>query len=55
MKTFTTLNLCWNKIDAKGAQHLAQALQSNTVRQLVFLSTAYLPLSFNIDTHHAQA
>ncbi len=37
------------------AQHLAQALHHNTVRQLVFWSTAYPPLSINIDTHHARS
>jgi hypothetical protein len=39
-----------NNISAEGAQHLAQALHNNTVRQLVFSSTAYTPLSINIDT-----
>jgi hypothetical protein len=48
------LHLQHNNIGDEGAQHLAQALQKNTVRQIVFLSTAYRPLSFNIDTHHAQ-
>jgi nucleoside-diphosphate-sugar epimerase len=47
--------LGWNNICDEGAQHLAQALQNNTVRQFVFLSTVYPPLSFNIDTHHARS
>jgi hypothetical protein len=47
------LNLDWNNIGAEGARYLAQALQNNTVRQLVFLSTAYILLFFNVDTKRA--
>ncbi len=55
LQTLTTLNLRSNDIDAEGAQHLAQALQNNTVRDVFFFSTTYSPLSFITDTHHAQS
>jgi hypothetical protein len=54
MQKLTTLDLGHNQIGDQGAQHLAQALQNNTVRQVLFLTTAYSPLSFNTDTHQAQ-
>jgi hypothetical protein len=37
------LDLELNNIDDEGAEHLAQALQNNTVRQVLFGSTAYSP------------
>jgi hypothetical protein len=50
-----TLDLRSNNIGAEGAQHLAQALQNNTVRDVFFFSTTHSPLSFEADTHHAQS
>jgi hypothetical protein len=44
----------YNEIGDEGAQHLPQALQKNRVKQIVFFSTRYQSLSFNIDTQHAQ-
>ncbi len=55
IQTLTKLNLEYNQIGVDGARHLAQALQNNTVRDLLFFSTAHSPLSFNTDTHHAQS
>jgi hypothetical protein len=55
IQTLTTLDLQRNNIGAEGAQHLAQALQNNTVRDVFFVSTTYSTLSFNTDTHHAQS
>jgi Ran GTPase-activating protein (RanGAP) involved in mRNA processing and transport len=43
MQTLTTLDLQENQIGDEGAQHLAQALQNNTARQLFFRSTVYSP------------
>jgi hypothetical protein len=55
-QTLTTLNLWDNKIRDKGAQHLSDALQHNTVRlrvssSLPFLSNGFL---FYTDTHYTQ-
>jgi hypothetical protein len=55
IQTLTTLNLFYNNIGAEGTQHLAQALQKNMVRDLFFFTTAYSPLSFDTDTHHARS
>jgi hypothetical protein len=55
MQTLTTLDLYNNNIGAEGAQHLAQALQNNTVRQDLFRSTIYSPWYFNADTYHPQS
>jgi hypothetical protein len=52
MQTFTKLTVTSNNIGDEGARRLAQALENNTVRQLVFLSTTYPSSSFNIDTHY---
>ncbi len=43
IQKLTTLDLRRNEIGAEGARHLAQALQNNTVRQVLFRST---------DIHH---
>jgi hypothetical protein len=51
MQTLTTLNIRWNNIDAKGIQHLAHALQGNTVRQLVSFSISDQLLLINTDTY----
>ena len=53
-QSYTTLDFIWKKIGDKGARNLAQVLQHNTVRQLVFLQTVYPPLPFDIDIHNAQ-
>jgi Ran GTPase-activating protein (RanGAP) involved in mRNA processing and transport len=55
VQTLTTLNLHGNKIGAEGAQHLAQALQNNTVRQVLFRSAVYSLLYFDTDAHHARS
>jgi hypothetical protein len=54
MQALTTLDLAYNQIGTEGAQHLAQALQKNTVKDVFFFSITYSSLSFNTDTHHAQ-
>jgi hypothetical protein len=54
IQTLTTLNLRSNHINDEGGQHLAQALQNNTVRDVFFFSISYSPLSFNTDTHQAR-
>ncbi len=54
VQTLTTLNLAWNDIHDEGAEHLAQVLQNNTVKQVLFGLTVYSPFCINTDTHHAQ-
>ncbi len=41
IQTLTTLNLRGNQIDDKGAEHIAHALQSNVVRELLLSSITY--------------
>jgi hypothetical protein len=53
-QALTTLNLDRNNIDHEGAQNLAQTLQNNIVKQILYLSAASTLLFFNIDTHYAQ-
>jgi lysophospholipase L1-like esterase len=55
IQTLTTLNLGCNDIEGEGAQHIAQALQNNTVRDVFFFSTTHSSLSFITDTHHARS
>jgi Ran GTPase-activating protein (RanGAP) involved in mRNA processing and transport len=55
IQTVTTLDLAWNQIGAEGAQHLAQALQNNMVRNVFFFSITYLSLRFNADTHQTRS
>ncbi len=55
MQILTMLDLYDNQIGTKGVQHLAQALENNTVRKVFFFSITYSPLFFNTDTHHAQS
>jgi hypothetical protein len=45
IQTITTLNLRSNKISVKGARHLANGLQQNTVRLIFYFSISYLPVS----------
>ncbi len=45
IQTLITLNLQYNNIGDEGAQHLAQALQNNTVRQVLFRSTVHARLA----------
>jgi hypothetical protein len=54
MQALMTLDLACNQIGAEGAQHLAQALQNNTVRDVFFFPTTCSLLSFNTGTDHAQ-
>jgi hypothetical protein len=37
-----------------GAQHLANALQYNAVREILYSSSSYASVSFNADTDHAE-
>jgi hypothetical protein len=55
IQTLTTLHLDMNNIDAEGAQHLAHALQTNAVRQVLLSSVTYQPLCFDTDTHHTES
>jgi len=52
IQTLTTLNLTFNRIGDEGAQFLANALQTNTVRELLYSSITGSPSSFNTDTHN---
>jgi hypothetical protein len=52
IQTLTTLDLGWNEIGVKGAQFLANALQTNTVRELLYSSITRSTWSFNTDTHN---
>jgi hypothetical protein len=40
-----------NKIGDEGTQYLAEALQNNTVRQVLVSSNVYLPFLFNTETY----
>lgn len=51
----TTLNLENNNIDDRGAQYLANALKTNTVRIFICSSLSYSSLPFKIDTHHTMS
>jgi hypothetical protein len=55
IQTLTKLDLQSNQISAEGAQHLAQALQNNAVRQVLFRSTVYSLWYFNTDTHYTRS
>jgi Ran GTPase-activating protein (RanGAP) involved in mRNA processing and transport len=55
VQTLTTLDLSGSHIGDEGAQHLAQALQNNTVRDVSFFSTKVSLISFITNTHHAQS
>ncbi len=52
IQTLTTLNLGRNNIGAAEAQHLARALQNNTVKDVYFFRTTYSSLCFNTDADH---
>jgi hypothetical protein len=52
IQTLTTLNLGWNKIGGEGVQFLANALQTNTVREPLYSSITRAPSSLNTDTHN---
>ena len=54
IQTLTTLDLGGNNIGAEGAQHLAHALESNAVREVLPSSVTYQLLYFNTDTHHTE-
>ncbi len=55
IQALTMLNLKSNQIGAEGAQHLAQALQNNRVRDVFFFPNTYLSLSLNAGTHDARS
>jgi hypothetical protein len=55
IQTLTTLNLNSNNIGDEGARHMAQALQSNTVSEVLSTSVTYPLLCFDTDTHHAES
>jgi hypothetical protein len=44
-----------NNISVQGVQYLANALETNTVRESLFLSITYLSLSIETDTYHAKS
>jgi hypothetical protein len=45
------LDLTYNKIGREGAEHLADALEHNTVRLILNSSILYTSMSFDIDAH----
>jgi hypothetical protein len=49
------LTLETNKIFDDGAQHLAEALQYNTVRLVLDSPVLYTPVSFNTDTYNTES
>ncbi len=49
------LNLGWNGIGQDGAEHLANAIQHNTVQQLLRSYMQCVSVSINTDTHHAKS
>jgi len=51
-QALTTLNLAANKIDARGARAIAQALERNQVRQ-IFLVSSSRPAIFSIYFRHS--
>ncbi len=55
IQTLTTLNLTLNKIGDEGAEFLANALQTNTVRELFYSSITRSPSSFTTDTHNVES
>ena len=53
-QTLTELNLRGNRIGDQGAQHLADALRENTVRETVSSSISSCCLFFHTDTHRTR-
>lgn len=51
-QTLTILYLARNEIDTEGARYLADALQSNTVRQYFYSLISSPPSLFDTDTHN---
>jgi hypothetical protein len=51
----TTVNLGCNKINAEGAQYLAQALENNMVSKVFFFFITYSPLCLNTGTDHVRS
>ncbi len=49
------MHLTTNRIGDEGAKFLADALETNTVRQFIFLSITYLLFAFNIDSYSAES
>jgi len=52
IQTLTTLDLRWEQLGKEGAKFLANALQTNTVRELLYSSITGSPSSFNTDTYN---
>jgi hypothetical protein len=55
LQTLTTLDLYKNNIGAAGARHLAHALQTNAVREVLSPWITYPLICFIIDTHHTES
>jgi hypothetical protein len=55
IQTLTTLDLGWSNIGDEGAQLLANALQTNTVRELLYSSITHVASSLNTDTHNVES
>jgi hypothetical protein len=53
IQTLTTLDLGRNQIGGEGAQYLAHALETNTVRKLLYSSIKYSRCPFITDTYNA--
>jgi hypothetical protein len=49
------LDLEGNEIGGEGAQFLANALQTNTVRELLYSSITHASSSLNTDTHNVES
>ena len=54
-QTFITLDLAWNAIGARGVQHLADALRSNTVILILSSLVSYTTSFFHIDTQDTKS
>ncbi len=54
IQTLTQLNLEGNRIGARGLQHLSDALQNNTVRQILSHHPSFNSFLFHTDTHTTQ-
>jgi hypothetical protein len=55
IQTLTTLDLTKNAIGGEGVQFLANALQTNTVSELLYSSITRSPSSLNTDTHNVES
>jgi len=55
IQTLTTLDLRGKQLGKEGTKFLANALQTNTVRELLYSSITGSPSSFNTDTHNVES